>query len=109
MNGDQRDQRIRLLLAGRVGVDAIEIGDDRYVLAWSVDGQPAELRVADHGVVAVAVPAGLHTIALTYRSPAGGAGLVITVVALIGVAVLAFVRPARAGMRRWSARRTAPT
>ena len=41
MNGDQRDARIRLLMTGRVGVDVIDLGDDRRDLAWFVDGQPA--------------------------------------------------------------------
>ena len=41
---------------------------------WSarVDGHPAELRDADHALVAVAVPAGHHTVELSATPAASG-------------------------------------
>jgi hypothetical protein len=40
----------------------------------TVDGRPARLVPADEGVVAVAVPAGRHTVALHYQTPYHDAG-----------------------------------
>jgi hypothetical protein len=40
----------------------------------TVDGERAELVPADHGVVAVAVDQGEHTVKLSYAAPYGGAG-----------------------------------
>ena len=40
----------------------------------TVDGEPAELRVADHGYVAVAVSRGAHEVELRYQQPYRGAG-----------------------------------
>ena len=74
----------------------------------TVDGEPAELRVADHAYVAVAVPAGAHEVELSYRQPYGGAGVAMSVGAALLAIALATVRPARDGRRRWSARRSAP-
>jgi hypothetical protein len=73
----------------------------------SVDGQSTELRVADHGYVAVAVGAGSHEVALAYRQPYGGLGVAISAgAALIAIGLVA-LRPAR---ERWRRRvpRTAP-
>ncbi|MGH3656429.1 MAG: hypothetical protein ACRDUA_07200, partial [Micromonosporaceae bacterium] len=42
--------------------------------AVTVDGEPAELVPADHGLAAVAVPAGDHEVRLFYTAPYGNAG-----------------------------------
>jgi hypothetical protein len=99
----------------RVGVEAAGPGyvvvSDALSDAFtaSVDGAPAELRVADHGGVAVAVGAGEHEVELVYRQPYGGAGTAMSAGAALATIGLLVVRPARDGRRRWFARRTAPT
>ena len=66
---------------------------------WSatVDGQAAPLVVAEHLYQAVAVPAGAHTVAFTFHSPAVAFGWWVSLLALIGwaVAVLAAARRRR--------------
>ncbi len=52
--------------------------DDRNWRA-TVDGRPAPVRQADYLMQAVAVPAGHHVVALTYRDPAIGLGVAVTV------------------------------
>ncbi|MFL6111167.1 MAG: YfhO family protein, partial [Catenulispora sp.] len=49
---------------------------DADQVGWSatVDGKKAQLVSADQGLVAVRVPAGMHTVALGYASPDGGLG-----------------------------------
>ncbi|TQS42182.1 hypothetical protein [Cryptosporangium phraense] len=51
----------------------------------TVDGKPASLVPADHGVVAVAVPAGVHTVALAYRTPYHRGGTYLSAAAVVGV------------------------
>ncbi len=86
-----------------VDVDAAGAGylvvADALQNGWSahVDGEPAELRAADHGVVAVAVPAGTHTVSLSYDVASGGPGAwvsISTASALLGVLLAArYPRP----------------
>nr|BFE64012.1 hypothetical protein GCM10020063_085380 [Dactylosporangium thailandense] len=66
-----------------VVADAIQAG----WAAW-VDGRPAPLLPADQAVVAVAVPAGVHTVDLRYSSPYSGAGGWITLAAALAAAGL---------------------
>lgn len=69
---------------------------------WSVEvgGAPAEVLAADHGLVAVAVPAGRHTVRWSYDAPAAplGAGL-SAAAALFLVAVVILDRRRRLSMR----------
>ncbi|MGH3646973.1 MAG: YfhO family protein, partial [Micromonosporaceae bacterium] len=71
----------------RDGTDEIEVAVDaagagHLVIAdalqqdWvaTVDGRPARLVPADHGLVAVAVPKGQHTVRVAYRLPYRGLG-----------------------------------
>ncbi|MDG4824516.1 YfhO family protein [Asanoa sp. WMMD1127] len=51
----------------------------------TVDGKAATLIPADNGLVAVAVPAGSHTVRLAYRMPMHNAGAWISGAALIGL------------------------
>lgn len=74
----------------------------------TVDGESAELRVADHALVAVAVPAGAHVVELNHRQPYGGAGVAVSAGAALAAIMLTVVSPARGDRRRWFARRTAP-
>ena len=57
---------------------------------WSatVDGQPVNLRDADHALVAVRVPAGKHTIELAATPRGWRTGIIVS---LVAVCVLAFV------------------
>ncbi|SHN48051.1 YfhO family protein [Cryptosporangium aurantiacum] len=83
------------------GVDRIETrvdasGDGYLVVAdalqtdWAVtvDGKAAELVPADHGLVAVAVPKGVHTVALSYRTPYQGAGTYLSAAAAVVLVVI---------------------
>jgi hypothetical protein len=78
------------------GTDSIEAtvdaqGDGYLVVAdadqvgWAatVDGEPAELLPADQGVVAVAVPAGTHTVRLHYTAPYRNAGMWLTALTIL--------------------------
>lgn len=74
---------------------------DALQTGWrvTVDGVEATLVPADHAFVAVAVPAGRHTVRFYYPEPFSGPGLWITVVtALVVIAALAW-RPAVAFAR----------
>ncbi|HEX2132070.1 MAG TPA: YfhO family protein [Actinophytocola sp.] len=69
-----------------VVADALQVGWEA-----TVDGEPAELVPADHGLVAVAVPEGRHTVSLRYAAPYDNAGLWLTVgtgVLLVGLVVV---------------------
>jgi hypothetical protein len=87
--GEDSGDRVRTTVdAGGAGylvvADALQSG-------WSatVDGAPAELRHADHGLVAVAVPAGRHEVELAYTPPGWPVGQVVSVLALLAAAALA--------------------
>jgi hypothetical protein len=71
----------------------------------TVDGVPATLVPADNGLVAVAVPAGTHTVRLSYRMPMHNAGAWISgaaLIVLLGIGAGVLVRRRR-GARRPSA------
>ena len=95
---------------GRADVDVVEDsgdgirarvtadGDGYLVVAdaiqrgWraEIDGEAAELRAADHGVVAVAVPAGTHEVRLAYAPPGQRTGIWIaaaSALVLVGLAL----------------------
>jgi hypothetical protein len=64
----------------------------------TVDGKAADLRPADHGLVAVAVPAGEHVVRVEYVAPyanLGGWVSMLMVIALVVVAVAGGVRDRR--------------
>jgi hypothetical protein len=89
-----------------IEVDVDAQGDGYLVVAdalqdrWTatVDGAPAELRDADVGVVAIAVPDGDHVVRLEYDRPAGATGYLIS--AMSGAAVLGLVLVDRLRTRR---------
>ncbi|MGH3739148.1 MAG: hypothetical protein ACRDT6_26645, partial [Micromonosporaceae bacterium] len=56
--------------------------------AASVDGRPARLVPADHGLVAVAVPQGRHTVRVAYQLPYGGLGSWVSGLTVVLVFVL---------------------
>lgn len=69
-----------------------------------VDGEPVELRAADHAVVAVAVPEGTHEVALVYEVPGFRTGVVIAGVSAVALAGLAL---APVGLHRRTGRASA--
>ncbi|MFB9321519.1 YfhO family protein [Cryptosporangium minutisporangium] len=56
--------------------------------AVTVDGKPAELVPADHGLVAVAVPDGAHTVALEYRTPYRSMGTYLSAATVVVLVVI---------------------
>jgi uncharacterized membrane protein YfhO len=58
---------------------------DALQAGWvaTVDGAPAELVAADHGIVAVAVGAGTHHVELRYAAPYHGVGGWVTLAAAV--------------------------
>ena len=68
-----------------------------YYPGWQarLDGQPVLIRRADYALQAVKVPAGAHTLVLTYAPAVNRAGAIASVVALIVAGALAWCwRPA---------------
>jgi len=69
---------------------------DKYWHA-TIDGKPAKLQVANVGYQALEVPAGKHTVELTYTNPLVIAGIAISLAALLAIAVLFAFSPAHGG------------
>ncbi|MDE6399047.1 MAG: YfhO family protein [Clostridiales bacterium] len=61
-----------------------------YGVGWSasVDGSPVAVRLADAGLMAIEVPAGVHEVRFTYRTPWLNAGLLVSAIAAAGLAML---------------------
>jgi len=83
-------------------VPALLLLADMYAPGWNVevDGSPVELLVADLVLRAVALEAGPHTVRFHYRDPSVRTGLLLSLVGLLGAAVLIlfpFLRRRRAG------------
>lgn len=73
---------------------------DSLQSAWvaTVDGRPADLVAADQGLVAVAVPEGVHDVRLSFQMPYHGIGAWISLsglLALVAVGIGAIVRDRR--------------
>ena len=79
-----------------VVADALQVG-----WAVQVDGQPAQVRPADHGTVAVAVPAGHHVVHWVYRSATATAGVWTSAATAAGMLAIA-------GVAAWRRRRDRP-
>lgn len=75
-----------------------------------VDGEPAELREADHALVAVALPAGTHQVDVVYDPPGRRVGGWIAVGSAVGLVVLALSGAGRRPRAGWTTRvrRSAP-
>jgi hypothetical protein len=104
--GDGRPAYLRIDDDGtdRIAVSVRAAGAGYLVVAdadqvgWvaEVDGRPASLLPADQGVVAVAVPAGVHTVRLSFSPPDHNLGTGLTLLTLfILVAVTVYPRAAR--------------
>jgi uncharacterized membrane protein YfhO len=77
-----------------------------YYPSWKayVDGQPAPVHVADQLLRSVEIPAGEHTVELRYESWTLWEGVMISVVAYVGLVGLAVVAAGTRRMRRKSAK-----
>ncbi len=72
---------------------------DSFAAGWSatVDGAPAPIVRADEVARAVAIPAGAHSVAMRYRTPALRVGALVSLLAWLAlVAAAYFTRAARA-------------
>jgi hypothetical protein len=73
---------------------------DPLQFGWeaTVDGEPAALRPADHGLVAVLVPSGSHRVVLRPDPPGWSVGLALSAISLVTLVGLT-----------WMSRRRSPT
>ena len=65
-----------------------------------VDGARAEIQRAAGALMAVELPAGSHTLTLTYTQPGAAAGLGLTLAGALGLAALAFWQKKTNGKER---------
>jgi hypothetical protein len=91
-----------LRLNVQTGAAGLLVLSETYDPGWNawVDGKQTDVRVADHALRAVAVPAGSHTVELRYTPPYLRLGLAITVSTLAALALAAgaiFWRGKRSG------------
>jgi hypothetical protein len=72
------------------GAPGLLVLSEAYYPAWKayVDGEPAPLYAADHALRAVPVPAGEHSVELRYESWTLQAGLAVSLLAYLALAVL---------------------
>jgi hypothetical protein len=94
----------RIVATVRADGDGYLVVADAIQRGWraEVDGEPVELRAADHAVVAVAVPDGTHEVALSYDPPGRRFGYGIALVSALALVALALSGAVR---RRWLRRR----
>jgi hypothetical protein len=90
-----------------VQVDAAEdgwlvVGDSWAGGGWwaTVDGVSTRTVVADHALGAVAVPAGEHTVELTYRAPGLRLGIAVSVTTVLVIVLVLAVPPVVRRVRR---------
>ncbi len=83
-----RPEQVRLHC--RAGFAGYAVLLDAYWPGWSatVDGQPVPIERADHMVRAVPVPAGAHTIEMTFRTPGLRSGFWLALPAWMGLTAL---------------------
>lgn len=84
-SGDRISARVRATGAGY-----LVVADPMQLPGWSVtvDGRAAHLLPADYAMVAVAVPAGTHTVAFSYQAPGELAGAAISLVGVVACGAL---------------------
>ena len=89
------------------GAPGLLVLSEAYYPAWKayVDGEPAPLYAADHALRAVPVPAGEHSVELRYESWTLQAGLAVSLLAYLALAVLVI----SAARRRWRGADKVPT
>ncbi len=76
-----------------------------YDPGWQaeIDGKPADVFVADHALMAIAIPAGVHIVTLRYEAPGLALGLAISSASVALLIVMIVFAPAIE--RRWPGRR----
>lgn len=74
-----------LALTATTSNNAVLVVSEPYVRGWTatLDGRPTPLYPADAALMALALPAGTHTIALQYHQPGLEAGLILAALALL--------------------------
>jgi hypothetical protein len=74
-----------LALTATTSNNAILVVSEPYVRGWTatLDGRPTPLYPADAALIALALPAGTHSIALQYHQPGLEAGLILAAFALL--------------------------
>jgi Bacterial membrane protein YfhO len=85
------------------GAGYLVVADSLQQPGWAatLDGNPADLIPANHAMVAVRVPAGVHRVELTYTVPGQRSGLWISGGSLLAVGAILFLS--------WRRRRARPT
>jgi hypothetical protein len=86
-----RHERHRVVIEADAPRAGVLVVAEVYYPGWSVrvDGKPAPLLRADYALRGVALPAGRHTVEMTYRNRAAWGGIWLSVAALAVLALLA--------------------
>ncbi|MGI8916913.1 MAG: YfhO family protein [Chloroflexota bacterium] len=94
-----------LLLTATTSDNAMLVISEPYVHGWAatVDGRPTPLYHADAALMAVALPAGSHTVALRYQQPGLRQGIALAALALL-LALATFGQQWSSARRRYDSR-----
>jgi hypothetical protein len=86
-----RDESLVVELASDAPIPGVLVLTEAWDPGWSanVDGAPAEVLVADHALLGVALPAGAHVVRLGYAPPGAGLGHVLGLLGLVLLVALA--------------------
>ncbi|HTO94274.1 MAG TPA: YfhO family protein, partial [Bacteroidota bacterium] len=78
-------------------VSALLVLSDTYYPGWEaeIDGKPARILLADHTMRAVVVPPGVHEVAFEFRPGSVRSGFMLSLVALVSLALIALPRGRR--------------
>lgn len=89
----ERYEPDRIELAVDSPAEGYMVLSDPFYPGWraELDGNPAEILRANYAFRAVAVPAGSHTVTMTFRPASWVAGLVISLLTLAALAAAGFV------------------
>ena len=88
----ERDEPTRVEIVADLATEGLVVLSDSYYPGWevTVDGEPREILAANYLFRGVPVPAGTHRIVFSYRPwwlPAGGAGALVGLLAVVGLAM----------------------
>ena len=98
------------VIVARSATPAYLVFSEKWFPGWraTLDGQPAEIQIANFAFLAVYNPAGEHTVTMQFvpvSTPIGIAIMLLTVALLAGAAIW---QPLTQAMARRSAQRAAP-
>jgi len=85
--------RKRVVVEAESAAPGVLVLSDAWYPGWrvTVDGKPAPLLRADYALHGVALPAGRHTVELTYRSRPAAVGLLLSAVGILGLLAFAAI------------------